>query len=262
MTTVLETDGLTVQYGGVKAVSEVRVIVPEGKLVGLIGPNGAGKTTFIDAVSGFVEPTTGRTIFLGDDVTNVSAARRSRQGLRRSFQSLELFEDMTALENVRVPISHHPWHRVWFGRGAAHGKSSIEMALEALEAAGAAPLAQRLPSEMSHGQRRLVSVARAVAGGARLLLMDEPAAGLDSAESSALGRRLQRLVTKDTAMLLVDHDTDLVFSICDYIYVMDFGKVIAHGTPAAVRADPLVRAAYLGDLVVAESPSDVAGATA
>jgi branched-chain amino acid transport system ATP-binding protein len=262
MTAVLETDALTVQYGGVKALSNVNLTVQPGALVGLIGPNGAGKTTFIDAVSGFVKPTSGRTIFQGTDITKVSASSRSRQGLRRSFQSLELFDDMTALENVRVPVSHDPWYRGVFGRGSDRGPSPIEIAREALAAAGAAQLAERLPSEMSHGQRRLVSVARAVAGGAQLLLMDEPAAGLSSTESLALGDRLRHLVTPDTAMLLVDHDTDLVFSICDYIYVMDFGKVIAQGTPTEVRTDPAVRAAYLGDLVVAGSAVDAEGATA
>lgn len=256
MTALLATDGMTVQFGGVRAVDSVDVEVPADGLIGLIGPNGAGKTTFIDAVTGFVQPRAGTIEFAGDAIQRWGAARRSLHGLRRTFQGVELFEDMTVLENVLVAAQPHRWYSPWLdGLLGPRRKGPVEQCHEALDILGVDKLADRLPTELSHGQRRMVSVARSFVGDPKLVLLDEPAAGLDSTESIELGRQIQQLRSSGLAILLVDHDTNLVFSVCDFIYVMDFGKVIAAGTPTEVRSNAHVIEAYLGGHVPKEQES-------
>ncbi len=244
MTTVLATTGLSVHFGGVRAVDEVDVVVEEGQLVGLIGPNGAGKTTFVDAITGFVRYT-GRAELDGRDLAGMPPHARAGRGLARTWQSTELFDDLTVRENLMVAAERPSWLSLaaeLVGRPAVDD-AATDAALERLEIG---PLADAMPSELTQGKRKLVGVARAIAMQPRLLCLDEPAAGLDTHESEELGRQLRQIADAGTATLLIDHDMGLVLTICDRIVVLEFGKVIAAGPPDEVRRDPLVVKAYLG----------------
>ncbi|MBC7631465.1 ABC transporter ATP-binding protein [Aeromicrobium sp.] len=244
---LLELDGLTVRYGGLAALSEARLRVERGSLVGLIGPNGAGKTTMIDCLAGFTPATSGRVIFDGHNVTSMPAHRRTRLGMIRTFQSLELFDDLSVRDNCRVAASDPRW---WEPPAdvVRPGRKAVDGALldDTLASLGLTAFAGLYPPELSHGHRKLVGIARVLVRKPDLLLLDEPAAGLDSVESQALGRQLRARVDGGASILLIDHDMELVLGICDRVYVLDFGRVIAEGTPDEIRANPAVVAAYLG----------------
>jgi branched-chain amino acid transport system permease protein len=221
---VLSVSGLSVAFGGVHALEGVSLEVREGELVGLIGPNGAGKTTLIDAVTGFV-PFTGSVSLDGEDIGTLPAYQRARRGLARTWQNTDLFDDLEVGENVAV----------------AGGQADRTLGLVGLDWA-----AEAMPDQLSEGQRKLVGVARALAGGPRLLCLDEPAAGLDTRESEELGLALRALADAGQSTLLIDHDMGLVLGICDRVVVLEFGRVIADGPPEIVRRDERVIAAYLG----------------
>jgi len=244
MSGVLETQGLSVSFGGVHALVDVDLEVPQGMLVGLIGPNGAGKTTFIDAISGFVG-CSGKIVLGGKDISRARPHTRADMGLARTWQSIELFDDLTVEENLEVVAKPES---MWSVVKEVVGRSSAATttAMEVLTRVGLQDVADAMPSDLSQGQRKLVGVARALASEPQLVCMDEPAAGLDTAESEALGHQLRASVSDSMAMLLVDHDMGLVLGVSDYVYVLEFGKVIAHGKPDEVRSDPAVIAAYLG----------------
>jgi branched-chain amino acid transport system ATP-binding protein len=248
---VLGVSGLSVSFGGVHALSDADVEVEENQLVGLIGPNGAGKTTLVDAVTGFVDYS-GTAELDGRDLAGLPPHDRAALGLARTWQSSELFDDLTVAENLAV-ASHRP--SLWAtAREVVSGHvvtdtDAVDQALELVELGWAADL---MPGDLSQGQRKLVGIARAVAMQPRLLLLDEPAAGLDTGESEELGRRLRGLVDSGSTMLLIDHDMGLVLSICDVIVVLEFGKVIATGPPDVVRRDPTVITAYLGSAAAEE----------
>jgi branched-chain amino acid transport system ATP-binding protein len=244
MSAVLETAGVSVHFGGVQALSDVDLRVEAGQLVGLIGPNGAGKTTFVDAVSGFVD-CSGDISLDGRSLVGLSPHERARLGLARTWQASELFDDLTVRENLNVAARRpSAWTVVKeLFQSDPEAAPSVEEALALVELEWAA---EAMPADLSQGQRKLVGVARAIAMGPRLLALDEPAAGLDTSESEDLGRRLRSLADQGNAMLLIDHDMGLVLSICDQIYVLEFGKLIAAGPPDAVRRDPKVVEAYLG----------------
>jgi sulfate-transporting ATPase len=255
----LETAGLSVSYGGVTALEDVSLRVEPGEVVGLIGPNGAGKTTLIDAVTGFTRPRAGRVFLGGHDVTGHHPTRLARRGLGRSFQSLELFEDMTVEENLLAAVDRQDATAYLTGL-ARPGKHELNAAaLAAVEEFGLDEYLPLLPSELPAGRRRLVALARAVAARPGVLLLDEPAAGLDSVETQVIGGLIRRLADVwGMAVLLVEHDTDLVFSICDRVIVFDFGRRIASDVPSRVRADSAVLAAYLGAAdQTAGSPTDL-----
>jgi branched-chain amino acid transport system ATP-binding protein len=247
MSALLHASGLSVSFGSVRALSDVDLTIPDGQLVGLIGPNGAGKTTFIDAVTGFV-PARGQVIFDGHDLSAKPPHVRSRRGLARTWQTIELFDDLTVRENLivasRRPTLRRSLAEVVLGWRApvADGVGHALRTLELDE------VADRMPSELSQGQRKLIGVARALAGGSKLIMLDEPASGLDTTESQHLGHQLRRVVDEGVAMLLVDHDMGLVLNICDIVYVIDFGRVLAHGVPDEVRTNPDVLRAYLGGM--------------
>jgi branched-chain amino acid transport system permease protein len=224
---VLRVSGLSVSFGGVRALRDVSIVVREGELVGLIGPNGAGKTTLVDAVSGFVGYA-GRVELSGSDLAGLPPHERARRGLGRTWQSTELFDDLDVRENLTVA-------------------SRSESAARALDLVGMGWAAEAMPAQLSMGQRKLVGVARALAAEPRLLCLDEPAAGLDTRESGELGARLRGLADQGQSMLLIEHDMGLVLGICDRVVVLEFGQVIADGPPEIVRADPRVIAAYLGE---------------
>lgn len=240
---LFHTVDLSVRYGGVLANDAVTLHVDAGEVVGLIGPNGAGKTTFVDAITGFT-PSSGE-VFLGGRRLTRGPHHRRRAGLGRTWQAGELFDDVTVADNVAVAARTVGLRTVLqdlTGRGTR--RQAEESA--ALELLGLAADADRRPSELSLGRQRLVGVARGVVGGTRVVLLDEPAAGLDTLESVELGHDVRRLAETGLGVLLIDHDMALVLETCDRIYVMDFGSVIASGTPAQIRRDPRVLAAYLG----------------
>jgi sulfate-transporting ATPase len=243
----LEVDGLTVSYGGNPAVDSVSLKVAPGRITGLIGPNGAGKTTLIDAVTGFARAAGGTFRLDGQDITRWSATRRARAGVGRSFQSLELFEDSTVLDNLRVasdprdPVSYVR-DLVWPVNPPLPGE-----VISAIREFGLADDLERNVEDLSYGKRRLLAIARAVATQPSVLLLDEPAAGLGDAETSELAHLVRRLADDwGMAILLVEHDMNFVMAVCDEIVVLDFGRQIAEGTPDMVRRDPSVIAAYLG----------------
>ncbi|MGB8861720.1 MAG: ABC transporter ATP-binding protein [Ilumatobacteraceae bacterium] len=246
---LLEARGLTVSYGGLHANDSIELDCHAGMLVGLIGPNGAGKTTFIDAITGFTAITQGTVRFGGHDLAGKGPDKRALMGLSRTFQSLELFEDLSVRDNLLAAAERPRWYSllsdaVMPRRHERRHHAQVEWALDTLRLA---PLADTMPSDLSHGQRKLVSVARALAARPKLVLLDEPAAGLDTVESQLLGKHLRECLAHDMGLFLIDHDMGLVLNVCDYIYVLDFGRIIAQGTPTEVRANPAVIAAYLGE---------------
>lgn len=229
---LLSVRNVTVRYGAVLAVSDVSFDVPEAAIVGLIGPNGAGKTSLIDAITGFASY--GGTVALaGRPLEGLRPHQRNRAGLGRTFQAIELWDDLTVGENVSVGAS----------RRIAPTSSDVDDILGLLGIAG---LRDRPTGELSQGQRQLVSIARSLLGRPRVLLLDEPAAGLDTNESLWLGEKLRAVRDRGVTVLLVDHDMGLVLSLCDEIRVLNFGVLIASGTPDSVRADAVVGEAYLG----------------
>jgi branched-chain amino acid transport system ATP-binding protein len=248
MSNLLDAQEITVTYGGASANSGVSLGVPEGGFVGLIGANGAGKTTFIDAITGFTRVSAGAVYLAGEDITGAAPERRVAGGLVRTFQSLELFDDLTVRENLLAACEQTRWWTL--GRDIIRRRLSeevVETVGWALRAVGLESDGERLPVDLSHGHRKLVSVARALAAKPKLLLLDEPAAGLDATESRELGVVLRRLNEQGISILLVDHDMSLVLSVCDEIFVLDFGQIIAQGSPAEIRRNRAVLAAYLGD---------------
>jgi ABC-type branched-subunit amino acid transport system ATPase component len=232
---VLSVRGVGVRYGGVVAVDDVSFEVQPGTIVGVIGPNGAGKTTLLDAISGFA-PAMGRVALRGDDLNGRPPHERVRSGLARTFQHIELYDDLSVLENVVV------------GRA---GRGGPELA-RLLDVVDLTDVAHRPAGELSQGRRQLVSVARALASNPDVLLLDEPAAGLDTAESRWLGDRLRSIRDTGTAIVLIDHDMHLVLSLCDEIHVLVFGRLVASGPPDVITADANVAAAYLGETHAAQ----------
>ena len=247
---LLETTGLGVSYAGLRALDDVTLRIDPGTFVGLIGPNGAGKTTCIDALSGLTR-SSGTIAFDGQEMDGLPAHRRAALGMVRTFQSLDLFEDLTVRENLRIAAEvESPWAflRDLFWLRRQDRRDAVDEALALLDLL---PWAEALPGELSHGQRKLVGVARALAAKPTLLLLDEPAAGLDSTESRAFGARMRSLVDRGLSILVIEHDMDLVFDACDYVYVLEFGKIIAEGTADEIRSDQRVIDAYLGSSSVA-----------
>ncbi|WP_420438255.1 ABC transporter permease subunit [Candidatus Poriferisodalis sp.] len=242
---VLDVTDLTVRFGGLKAVDGASLRVREGEIVGLIGPNGAGKTTFVDALTGFV-PSRGQVTFCGTPLTSEAPHERARLGLTRTWQSLELFDDLTVRENVQVAAERSSFRSVLADfvvptRPAQESRADAAMALVGLDHD-----TEVKPTSLPLGSQKLVGVARALAPAPRVMLADEPAAGLTTPESIALGVRLLDVASEGVSILLIDHDMGLVLEVCDYIYVLEFGRVIAQGTAAEIRVNETVVNAYLG----------------
>ena len=241
---VLRVHGVTVRFGGVAALTDVALDVGAGQVTGLIGPNGAGKTTLFNVISGLQRPDHGRVMLADADVTRMGPHRRSRLGLARTFQRLELFGTLSAADNVRVGLER--------GRRAGGLKAAVpggpDTARALLDRVGVADAADEQVGSLPTGTARLVELARALSIDPRVLLLDEPCSGLDDHESEGLGALLTDLAGEGRAVLVVEHDMDLVLKVCDVVHVLDCGEVIASGTPLEIRADPVVQAAYLGQV--------------
>ncbi len=243
----LVVDGLTVNDGPTTAVDSLSFEVTPGQIVGLIGPNGAGKTSAIDAVSGFTRASAQRLTLAGSDLQRMSPARRARSGVQRCFQAVELFNDMTVRENLLTAAEQLRWSHWVTSVAWSRLEELPDDILAVVEDFGLTDSLDRLPDELPHGKRRLVGVLRALAGRPRVLMLDEPAAGLDVNESVELGNVLRRIANEwGIGILLVEHDVGLVASVCDRVVALNFGKMIASGTPSEVLAMPVVREAYLG----------------
>ena len=236
---VLSVEQVSVRFGGVQALDAVTLSARAGRVTGLIGPNGAGKTTMFNVITGLESPDSGRVTIAGRDAGGLSTHRRARLGLARTFQRLEIFGSMTARQNVLAAAEfRNRWSRDREDPAAVADRVLARVGLTAVAGARA----DALPT----GLARLVELGRALATRPSLLLLDEPGSGLDSAESEALGDLLLELADDGMAVLLVEHDVELVMRVCDTVHVLDFGCRIASGTPAEVQAHPAVQAAYLG----------------
>ena len=232
MTSVFRASGVSVSFGGVQAVAGVDLEIEQGELVGLIGPNGAGKTTFIDAVTGFVRYQ-GSVELGGARLDGLPPHARARHGLARTWQTVELFDDLTIRENLTVAAKG----------GVGGSVTSVDAELELLDLRAAA---DAMPWELAQAERKRAGIGRALVARPRLLLLDEPGAGLDARQSRELGALLPGIAESGTAVLLVDHDMGLVLSSCHRVVVLDGGSVIAQGPPAQIRGDERVIGAYLG----------------
>ncbi|HWE54322.1 MAG TPA: ABC transporter ATP-binding protein [Acidimicrobiales bacterium] len=233
---MLQVDKVTVTFGGIRALAGVDLNVEPGQVTGLIGPNGAGKTTLFNVITGLQRPQGGRVLLEGTDITAKGAKARARMGMGRTFQRLEVFGSLSALDNVLVAVEN----------SGGFGRAARAKAHELLEKVGAGQVATTQADVLPTGLARLLEVARALACSPKLLLLDEPFSGLDGSESEHLGDLIEELVADGLAVLLVEHDMEMVMRLCANIYVLSFGSLIATGNPDQIKADPIVQEAYLG----------------
>jgi branched-chain amino acid transport system ATP-binding protein len=243
---LLEAKGLVKRFGGLVATDNLDLAVEPGEIHAVIGPNGAGKTTLIAQLSGELKPNEGTIRFAGEDVTALAAPARSRRGLARSFQITSVFHGFTALDNVALSLQAHDGHSFRFWKNARTEASLREPARAILEEVGLGPRADVLAANLAHGEQRQLEIAMALATKPRMLLLDEPMAGMGREDSERMVALLRRLKGRET-ILLIEHDMDVVFALADRITVLVYGCVIATGAPAAIRANAEVRQAYLGE---------------
>ena len=239
---LLATEDIVVRFGGLRALSEASIDVDPGRVTGLIGPNVAGKTTLFNVITGLQDPDAGRVVLDGVNITRYSPFRRARMGISRTFQKLEAFTSLSARDNVLVAAEQRKaWDRSAFNPPA--------VADELLERVGIGDVAQFMVGTLPTGTARLVELARALALNPRVLLLDEPSSGLNEHETASMAMLLRQLVADGLAVLLVEHDMSLVMGTCETIYVLEFGQMIAVGTPQEIQASEAVQAAYLGSAV-------------
>ena len=240
---LLEVEQVSVSFGGVQALRQVDLQVEAGRVTGLIGPNGAGKTTLFNGICGLQPIDRGRISLEGEDITRIKPHRRARLGIARTFQRLEVFGSMSTRDNIRVAAEVH---RRWAGNAGVTPEVRTD---ELLERVGLQAVAEDRVDSLPTGMGRMVEVGRALASQPKVLLLDEPSSGLSEEETDTFAELLEGLVLEGLAVLLVEHDVQLVMRVCAQIHVMDFGQVIAVGTPAEVQQDAQVQAAYLGTAV-------------
>lgn len=250
---LLAVDGVSIRFGGVTALQDVSFSVAGGAICGLIGPNGAGKTTLFNVICGFVHPSSGHISYRGRDLHRHHPHDLAKLGIARTLQGVGLCAGLTVLENVMLgaqPVLRSDPASSFLGlwRSSREERRTATRAMKVLGDLGVAAYADRLPSALPYAVQKQTALARALMAEPRLLLLDEPASGLSEAEMTSLGSRIRSLTTR-MSVLLVEHHMDLVMSVCDRIVVLNFGRVIAHGTPDAIRANPEVATAYLGDEV-------------
>ena len=243
---LLTIDGLEKRFGGVTASDGIDLAVPSGELHAIIGPNGAGKTTLIGQLTGEIAPDAGRIQFSGQDITALPVHKRSQRGLARSFQITSLFNDFTALDNVALAVQAHTGHSFHFWRDARNDTALRAPAAAALARVGLAARADVPVSILSHGEHRQLEIAMCLATNPRLLLLDEPMAGMGPDESARMVAMLREL-KRELTILLIEHDMEAVFALADRITVLVYGRIIATGTPEEIRANAEVRQAYLGE---------------
>jgi branched-chain amino acid transport system ATP-binding protein len=246
----LDISGVTVRFGGLTALDDVSLGAVPRQVTGIIGPNGAGKTTLLNASCGFVRPQSGKITFNGHDLTGIRPHRLAGLGIARTLQGVGLFRGLSVVENVMVGATHLARAGFWSGffglpRSDRDERRLREEALQALSRVGVHDLADSMPETLAYGLRKRVALARALVGHPRLLLLDEPASGLSEKELPELGDLIKSLAD-EASVVVIEHRMDLVMSVCDAIFVLDFGRLIATGTPEQVQADPAVTAAYLG----------------
>ena len=247
---ILDVSDVTVRFGGLTALDDVSLSAAPRQITGIIGPNGAGKTTLLNSVCGFVRPSSGTVLFDGYDITGVRPHRLADLGIARTLQGVGLFRGLSVAENVMVGATHAARAGFWsalFGlpRSDRDERRLREQAVQALSRVGVGELADSMPDTLAYGLRKRVALARALVGHPRLLLLDEPASGLSEKELPELGQLIREFAA-EASVVVIEHRMDLMMSICDTIFVLDFGKLIATGTPEQVQADPAVTAAYLG----------------
>jgi branched-chain amino acid transport system ATP-binding protein len=243
---LLQVEGLSKRFGGIVASESISLSVTPGELHAIIGPNGAGKSTLIGQLGGELRPDSGRIRFAEHDITDLPVWRRSQIGLARSFQITSLFPDFTVLDNVALAVQAHAGHSFHFWRDARKEASLRGPARAALDRVSLAGRADSLVSKLSHGEHRQLEIAMALATGPRMLLLDEPMAGMGPDESARMVKMLHEL-KRELTILLIEHDMEAVFALADRITVLVYGRIIACGGPEEIRADAKVREAYLGE---------------
>ena len=246
MTPILKIHGLSKQFGGITATNNIDLDITDGEIHAVIGPNGAGKTTLISQLSGDLQADAGAIVFQGNLINNMSSNKRSLLGIARTFQITSLMLDMSTLENVMLAVQAHSGHSYCFWQDARQDDQLVEPALKVLKQVGLLGRKNIMTRELSHGEHRQLEIAMALATQPKLLLLDEPMAGMGAEETQKLIAILKKLKTGKT-MILIEHDMNAVFSLADQITVMVYGKIIATGSPKEIRANQKVKAAYLGD---------------
>lgn len=248
---MLKVEQVTLRFGGLVANSDVSLEIPDGKIVGLIGPNGAGKTTFFNIISGVYKPNEGVIRFNGTQIQGLRPYKINALGIARTYQVINLFQKMTVLDNVVVGM--HSRLKQGFlssllktGKEREEEQAAYKKAMEHLEFVGLKERAYEPAGSLSYGEQRLLEICRALASEPSLLLLDEPAAGMNSTEKVELDKLLQKILAKNIGILIIEHDMKLMMGIADYLYVLNYGKLLAHGVPAEIQKNPEVIAAYLG----------------
>jgi len=244
---ILKIEKVSVRFGGHIAINNISLEMPIGTITGLIGPNGAGKTTLFNVISGLLPPSQGEVYFDGRKITTLPPYRRARIGLGRTFQRLELFTSLTVKDNIRVAAEIRKQWSYGKNNGSSSGPLTVFEEVErAIELTGLADIADRYVTEIPTGQARLVELARALTLHPKLLILDEPASGQDETETEQFGYLLRILAENGTSILLVEHDMGLVMTVCNIVHVLDFGEIIAIGTPKEIQSNTTVLDAYLG----------------